>query len=205
MYRTLLGCTAMAVLALSCRADSTDPVPETLVRLNVRPAPAPTPALRYQLLPELGEMSPGNPIHNYLRYSVEQQGFFFDKEALKRREDLLIMPLQELAVRGARDYVRVALTHADRAARLDNPDWQIARKLKAEGIALRIPDVQALRPVAAALKVRFRAEVAEGRFDDAIGTAKTLFAMSRHLGEHPTFVGNLVGFAVAYEAIGPLE
>jgi hypothetical protein len=47
--------------------------------------------------------------------------------------------------------------------------------------------------------------VALGRFDDAIGTAKTLFAMSRHLGEHPTFVGNLVGIAVAYNAIRPLE
>jgi hypothetical protein len=205
MYRTLLGCTAMAVLALSCRADSTNPAPETLIRLNVRPVPAPKPALRYQLLPELGEMSPGNPIHNYLRCSVEQQGVFFDKEALRRREDLLVMPLQELAVRGAQDYGRVALSQADRAARLDNPDWQILLKLKADGIAVKIPDVQALRPVAAALKVRFRAEVALGRFEDAIGTAKTLFAMSRHLGEHPTFVGNLVGMAVAYEAIGPLE
>ena len=205
MYRTLLGGTAMAVLALSCRADSTGPAPETLIRLNVRPVPAPKPALRYQLLPELSEMSPGNPIHNYLRCCVEQQGLFFDKEALKRREDLLVMPLQELAVRGSQDYGRVALSQADRAARLDNPDWQIMLKLKADGIAVKIPDVQALRPLAAALKVRFRAEVALGRFDDAIDTAKTLFAMSRHLGEHPTFVGNLVGMAVAYNAIGPLE
>ena len=205
MYRTLLGGTAMAVLAVPCLADPTSPTPETLIRLNVSPAPAPRPALRYQLLPELREMSPGNPIPNYMRCSVEQQGFFLDREALERREDLLVMPLQELAVRGSQDYGRVALSQADRAARLDNPDWQIMLKLKADGIALKIPDVQALRPVAAALKVRFRAEVALGRFEDAIGTAKTLFAMSRHLGEHPTLVGNLVGIAVAFQAIGPLE
>ena len=43
--------------------------------------------------------------------------------------------------------------------------------------------------------MRFRAEVALGRFDDAIRTAKTMFAMSRHLGEHPTLIGNLVGIA----------
>src|SRR5262249_60514752 len=36
-------------------------------------------------------------------------------------------------------------------------------------------------------------------------TAQTLFAMSRHLGEHPTFIGDLVGIAVAFVAIGPLE
>src|SRR6516165_9643962 len=150
MYRTLLGGTAMAVLALSCRADSTGPAPETLIRLNVRPVPAPKPALRYQLLPELSEMSPGNPIHNYLRCCVEQQGLFFDKEALKRREDLLVMPLQELAVRGSQDYGRVALSQADRAARLDNPDWQIMLKLKADGIGVLLPDVQQLRPLASA-------------------------------------------------------
>ena len=50
-----------------------------------------------------------------------------------------------------------------------------------------------------------RAEVALGRFDDALRTAKTMFAMSRHLGEHPTFIGNLVGIAIANTAIGPLE
>ena len=32
-----------------------------------------------------------------------------------------------------------------------------------------------------------------------------MFAMSRHLGEHPTFIGNLVGIAIASIAIVPLE
>src|SRR5262249_37294354 len=123
MSRTLLGCTAMAVLALSCRADSTNTTPETLIRLNVSPAPAPRPALRYQLLPELREMSPGNPITNYMRCSVEHQGFFLDREALERREDLLVMPLKELAARGPEVHGHVALRQADRAARLDTPDW----------------------------------------------------------------------------------
>ena len=65
--------------------------------------------------------------------------------------------------------------------------------------------MQQLRSLARALKVRFRAEVALGRFDDAIRTAKTMFAMSRHLGEHPTLIGDLVGMAIASMAIGPLE
>ena len=128
---------------------------------------------------------------------MEQQKFFFDKEAFQRREKLLAMPLKELPARELQDYGGFALSQADWAARLDNPDWQILLKLKADGIYLLIPDVQQLRPLAEALKVRFRAEVALGRFDDAIRTAKTMFAMSRHLGEHPTFVGNLVGIAVA--------
>ena len=150
-------------------------------------------------------MNPGNPIQNYLKCFMEQQKFFFDKEALQRREKLLVMPLKELPAQGLQVHGGSRCSQADRAARLDTPDWQILLKLKADGICVLIPDVQQLRPLAAALKVRFRAEVALGRFDDAIRTAKTLFAMSRHLGEHPTFVGNLVGIAVAYQAIGPLE
>ena len=62
-----------------------------------------------------------------------------------------------------------------------------------------------MRPLAKALKVRFRAEVALGRFDDALKTAKTMFAMSRHLALHPIYVSDLVGIAIAVGAIGPLE
>jgi hypothetical protein len=205
MLRTVLCCAALAFVVLPCRADEPAANPETLIRLTVHPAAAPKPALRYQLLPELKEMNPGNPIQNYSKCFMEEQKFFFDKEALQRREKLLAMPLKELPARELQDYGGFALSQADRAARLDNPDWQILLNMKADGIYTQIPDVRQLRPLATALKVRMRAEVALGRFDDALRTAKTMFAMSRHLGEHPTFVGNLYGFVIANLAIGPLE
>src|SRR5207248_11786197 len=59
--------------------------------------------------------------------------------------------------------------------------------------------------LAAGLQGRFRDEVALGRFDDALVTAKTMFALARHMGEHPTLIGDLVGFAIAFIALGPLE
>jgi hypothetical protein len=203
--RILLCLAALAVVAVPCRADQTSPASETLIRLSVRPAPAAKPALRYLLLPELLEMNPGNPIQNYLKCFMEQQKFFFDKEAFDRREKLLKMPLKELPAQALKDYGAYALKQADWAARLDAPDWQILLKLKTDGVGLLLPDVQQMRPLANALKVRFRAEVALGRFDDALRTAKTTFAMSRHMGGHPTMIGNLVGIAIAFVAIGPLE
>jgi hypothetical protein len=203
--RTLLGCAALAVFALPARAEQTVTAAETVIRLTVQPAAAPKPALRYLLLPELKEMNPGNPIHNYLKCFMEQQNFFFSKEAFERREKLLVMPLKELPAQELLDYGRFALRQADWAARLDKPDWQILLKLKTDGINLLLPDVQQLRALAQALKVRFRAEVALGRFDDALRTAKTMFAMARHMGDHPTLIGDLVGLAIAYVAIGPLE
>ncbi len=115
------------------------------------------------------------------------------------------MPLRSLPVKELRDYGRVALDQADYAARLDTPDWQIILKMRKEGYRLLLPDIQGMRGLTRALKVRFRVAVAEKRFDDGIRTAKTMFALSRHLGKHPTLIGNLVGFAVGNETIGPLE
>ena len=205
MLRTLLCSAALAVCALPCRADQPSTNPEMLIRLNVQPAAAPRPALRYLLLPELREMNPGNPIQNYLKCFMQQQKFFFDKEAFERREKLLAMPLAQLPAQELQEYGGFALSQADWAARLDNQGWQVFVKLKADGVSLLLPDVQQLRTLARALVVRFRAEVAMGRFDHALRTAKTLFAMSRHLGEHPTFIANVVGISIASSAIGPLQ
>jgi hypothetical protein len=202
--RILLCFAAIAAFALPCRAEQTGFASETLIRLNVMPAPAPKPALRYQLLPELKEMHPGNPIQHYMKTMMEQV-FCFDDEAFHRRKKLLTEPLKELPVQELPEYGRYVLSQADRAARLDTPDWQILLDLRRDGINARLPDVFQLRPLARALTVRFRTEVALGQFDNAIRTAKTMFAMSRHLGDHPTFIGNLVGIAIANLAIGPLE
>jgi hypothetical protein len=203
-----IACAALAALAMSGQAENaTKPPtpPETLIRLTVQPMAAPKPALRYLLLPELREMNPGNPIQNYLKCFSEQQNFFFNKESCERRDKLLVMPLKELPAQDLQDYGRYALRQADWAARLDKADWQILLKLKTDGIGLLLPDVQGMRVLANALKVRFRAEVALHHYEDAIRTAKTMFALSRHMGEHPTLIGDLVGMAIAFVAIGPLE
>jgi hypothetical protein len=181
MTRTLLWCAALALCALPSWADQSISSTETVIRLTVYPMAAPKPALRYLLLPELRELNPGNPIPNYLKCNIDPNP----------------EPNREIG--------RAALRLADRAARLDKPDWQILQKVKTDGIGLLLPDVQKIRALAAALQGRFREEVALGHFDDALGTAKTMFAMSRHMAEHPTLIGDLVGIAIAFVAIGPLE
>jgi hypothetical protein len=203
--RIFLCVAALAVVAVASRAEQSVGAQETLIRLSVRPAPPAKPALRYLLLPELKEMNPGNPIQDYLKCFMAQEKFFFDKEAFERREKLLVMPLENLPAAELRDYGSSALAQADWAARLDTPDWQILLKVKTVGVSLLLPDVQQMQMLAKALKVRFRSEVALRRFDDALRTAKTMFAMSRHLGEHPTLIGGDIGFAIADLALGPLE
>jgi hypothetical protein len=205
MRRFLAAMVAVFGCAQPCGAQQTTIKSETLISLSVSPAAAPRPAFKYLLLPELREMNPGNPIQGYMKCLLDQYPFVFDQQGFDRRKPLLAMPFDELTLSEAPGLGSLALKQADAAARLDNPDWQILLKIKVDGFETLIPDVQTMRNVARALNSRFHAEIAGGRLDEAIETAKTMFAMARHLGEHPTLIGELVGIAVASIAITPLE
>ena len=111
----------------------------------------------------------------------------------------------ELPVDKLRHYGGSALRQADWAARLDALDWQTLERIQNGGMETLADELGPLQDLAAALQVRFRAEVAGRHFDDAIGTAKTMFALARHLGEHPTEVADLVGLWVAHLGLGTLE
>jgi hypothetical protein len=111
--RTLFLCAVLTAVPLPARADQTMTDTETVIRLNVQAMPAPKPALRYLLLPDLKEMQPGNPIENYLKCILDQD-FSSQIETLRPS----------------------ALRQADRAARMDKPDWQIQLKLKTDGVGL---------------------------------------------------------------------
>src|SRR5438876_1296245 len=118
------------------------------VRLTVQPAGAPVPALKYQLLPEVRELNPGNPVQWYIRCFQEQRNFFFSKEATAERARYLAMPLAELPAEKLRQYGGSALQQADWAARLDTPDWLLLQRVQAEGLDLRLPELGPLRILA---------------------------------------------------------
>jgi hypothetical protein len=198
-------CALFLLFTVVARADDAPRPTETVIKLTVAPRAAPKPALKIQLLPELHEMTPGNPILNYLKCFMEQNPFYHNKQSVEAREAYQTMPLKELATKNLLQYGGKSLEWADEGARMDTPDWQILLKFKKEGMMLLLPEVQQLRSLAAALKVRLRAEIAAGQFDDAIRTIKTMLALGRHLGEHPTAIGNLVGLAVITITEGPID
>src|SRR4051795_13197373 len=98
MLRPLPVCAVLLALPVAARPGDPPAPTETVIRLSVHPAPAPKPALRYQLLPELREMNPGNPIQAYLKCFMEQNNFFHSKESEERRSKLEAMPLKDLPV-----------------------------------------------------------------------------------------------------------
>jgi hypothetical protein len=201
MTRVLLFLAAAALAA-----SPPDPRAEaTAVRLDVRPMPAPRPALKYQLLPGLEELNPGNAAQNYLKCFMEQRIFFFSRESIAERARYQAMPLAELPADQLSGYGGSALRQADWAARLDTLDWQEHRRIEAGGLEGPPGELGPLQVLAASLQVRFRAEVAGRRFDEALRTAKTMFALARHLGEHPSEVADLVGLWAAHLGFSTLE
>ena len=72
--RLLSVCALLCALPYACRAEEAAPT-ETVIRLHVQPMAAPTPSLRYQLLPEMRETNPGNPVQGYLICFMEQNHF----------------------------------------------------------------------------------------------------------------------------------
>src|SRR6516164_9305457 len=146
MARMLIVCALLLAWPLSATAQKTVEPTETVVRLTVQPAAAPKPALKYQLLPELKEMNPVNPVQEYMKCFAEQQNFFFNKQVIDDRERWQVMPLRDLPLKEMRYYTgRGPLAQADYAARLDTPNWQILAKVKSEGLSLLLPDIQQLR------------------------------------------------------------
>jgi hypothetical protein len=199
MIRVFLAAAALAAFSVSSRGE------ETEVRLNVYPMPAPKPALKYQLLPCIDELNSGNAAQDYLKCFMEQRAFFYSKEAVSERARYLALPLGELPAAELRSYGGGVLRRADWAARLEIVDWQHLDRIKDGGIEETPGDLGPLQSLASALQVRFRAEVAGHHFDDALRGAKTMFALSRHLGEYPREVAHVEGMAIAHLALGTLE
>jgi hypothetical protein len=178
---------------------------DTAVHLYVRPMPAPKPALKYQLLPELAELNPGNAAQEYLKCFAEQRRFFYSQKAVADRARYRKMPLVELRLERLPEYGGGPLNRADWAARMDALDWQALRRIQDGGMEGLPAELGPLQLLAEALQVRFRVQVARQQFDDAIRTAKTMLALSRHLSEHPTEVAGLLGLAVAHLGLDTLE
>jgi hypothetical protein len=193
-------------IALMLAAGPSSPgAREAAVHLYIRPMPAPKPALKYQLLPELEELKPGNAAQEYLRCFAEQHAFFYSKEAVANRARHRKMSLVELRLEPFLDRGGGPPARADWAARMDTLDWQALRRIQ-EGTMEGLPaELGPLQLLAESLQIRFRAQVARQHFDDAIRTAKTMLRLSRHLGEHPTEVAGLLGLSVAHLGLDALE
>jgi hypothetical protein len=196
MSRTI-GC--IFVLLTASVAAAQERQPGDPFRLTLRPAALPAPAVRYRLLPQGGDLVPGNAAAIYYRAMAAfvENGTLMQQVRSAQWEDWLKMPPGELPldeVAARLEVIGPILRDFDDAARRRDCDWQLADR--PEGITLLIPEVQGLREMARPLGVRARYRIARGQFAEAVEALRTGYALGHHLGRQSPLIHVLVGAAI---------
>jgi hypothetical protein len=205
MMRGLAGLTLLAAIASPVAAQA----PPQVKKLTVAPAAPPSPALKYKLLPELRDMTPGNAALFYQRAHSPDWWAILSKQKTLEGEKLdswLELPLDKLPRQETRFLENFGgLRETDLAARHEYCYWDLTDRVKSEGIGLILPDYQAFRVYGGLLAVRSRLEMADGKFDQSIYTLETGFKLSRDVANAPTYIQALVGIAIAQHMAGRVE
>jgi hypothetical protein len=172
------------------------------VKIVLHPAAEPKPALKYRLFPDILDRKPGNAAVVYGKVRAEQETLFHDKELWEKiGNGAAKAPLADLRKeKGAlRDLLTMrggAFYYLDRAARCQYCDWQLPIGEPGQSVyAIMLPEVQEMRRFAWLLEVRARLQIADGKYDEAVRTLQTGYAMSKHVGDGPFLVQSLVGLA----------
>src|SRR5262245_14783062 len=174
----------------------------TRIPLTVYANPAPTPALKYTLLPPPNDLQPGNALLLYYRaFSPEWWGFYHRADAKwhDRLEATLSAPLDKLDKQNEFRFLKTykMLTEVDLAARRDHCDWEMLPRVKQESFFMLLPDAQSMRAFARFMALRARLEIADGELDKAVYTLQTGYALARHMSEGPSLIQALIGVANA--------
>jgi len=166
--------------------------------ITLYPAGEPTPALKYRLLPAIPDLIPGNAAVCYGKVITKQTlALFHDDKLLRKIADWNNVPLEDL--RRDKTYQQLQFTgvydQLERAARCESCDWQLPIG-EGDFYAIPLPAAQQLREFARFLGARARAEIAEGKYADAIHTLEIGYALGRHAAAGETLINGLIGIAI---------
>ncbi len=173
-----------------------------VMKLTIGPAGSPDPALKYLLMPDYLEQTPGNAAQMYYMAAQRAEVLKGSYEVYNKIADWLEVPVEQLPreeVEQTLEQVKDALRCVELASRYEWCQWDCA--VRSEGFSALLPSLLPHRCLAKALALRARLALADGRYEDALRDLQTGFAMARHIGCGPTLIHGLVGAALgAYMA-----
>ena len=187
------------VLTAGAAAQSAGNDEPPAVRFVLYPSAEPRPALKYQFLPGILDRRPGNAAVHYGKVTAEQMAFFTNAELWKNIHKWMNAPLEDLRRDDVYRQTRWGSIYdtLERAARCENCDWDLPIREQLFYTIL-LPEVQQTRTFARLLAAKARAEIAEGKFDEAVATLQIGYALGRDVAEAPTLVTGLVGVAICH-------
>ena len=172
------------------------------VELTLHPAEASEIAEQYRLLPKTAEQTDADAVPLYNKALESLPG----DSQLKKFTEWRNTPLDKLPVaqvESSLQKLRPTLDLAAQAAHCRQCNWPAIAPDKVSNELMQ--DLSKYRPLAFVLAVQARLQIAQGRYEQAIGTMQTNLAMARHLGEAPTLVQGLVGLAIAALTLNQVE
>jgi hypothetical protein len=218
----LSGAVLFGLAGSAAAAPPDAPELTPVVKLAVKPGPAETRALKYTLLPDPLDLKPGNAATLWIRAGesgsakmrdlsqgpnkvVAPKGTPLDPTARADDKPIALKDLDKDEIRAYLAHFTTALRLADEAARRDHCDWEMPPLTMQDFADFPLEDVQRLRTVAALLSTRYMLELSEGRFDDALLTLQTGFALARDVGQGDTLIQDLVGIAIGAIMFGEVQ
>ena len=201
----ILATLALILLAATAAAD--DDVRSKPLTLHA-PAPAAR-ALKYGLLPDLMDTTPGNAADHYRRATQNLR----DEappglEPFEAYEQWLKVPVKDLPLdEMARFLKRCESTfqEVDAGARCEQCDWGLTAELRKKGVGALGADLRAIRSIGRLLALRCRYELAQGRTQDAMQTLRSGFALARHLADAPWLLFAIYGMEISSLMLDALE
>lgn len=200
MKRTFLCFAILLSLSMPAQASRSSGGP---VELTLHPAKATEPLHKYRLVPNSDEQTDADaaPLYDKAVQSLPQDSQAHEKMSQWRTIPADQWPRQE--VLSTLQKFEPALQFVEQAAKCKQCKWPAVAPGPATDEHMK--EISKYRQLAFALDVRARLQIAEGQYDQAIGTLRTGLAMARHLGEGPTLVQGMVGISVAALSLRKVE
>lgn len=168
------------------------------VELTLHPAKVSESTTKYCLLPNAEEHSNADAMPLYEKALQSLSRDFRMKEV----DQWIATPPDKLPreqVQSALEKLKPTLELLEQAGKCKRCKWPYW-----DGDTLA-ESLREYRSLISLLSIQIRFQIARGRHDEAIETARTGFAMAKHLGEGPTILHGIVGIGVAARICRQLE
>jgi tetratricopeptide (TPR) repeat protein len=196
--RLLRGFAVLAIIIFYVSSAQASRSADGSVQLILHPSEFSESGRKYRLLPNVEELTDTDAAPLYEK-AIQSLPADLKMDEI---EQWLKIPPDELPlkkVQSTLQQLEPSLELLERAARCKRCEWpylyddELSENLREHRRLLFFLTV----------KVRFR--IAQGRYDDAIGTARSGFAMAKHLGDDPGLIRGLVGIGIAAHMCRQLE
>lgn len=201
---------ALAAVWTSSTVQAQPARDSTSITVVLRPAPEPTPALKYSLVPKRRTLVPGNATvfyHRAIQFELEQGPRVATKE---KPADQIAQwagcPIVEIPREEARQVLepfQTALNEVELGATRLDCDWEFDRRQ--EGVYLMLPEIQQSRSLARLVGLRARLAILDGKTDGAMHWIQTGLVLARHVAQGPILIQSLVGVAIDFTMVRNLE